>query len=124
MAETLRQHKAQQVKQGKTVDKVIDERVERMKTPVLKRVREMRSRIETWRNVESHLHRFISPRLGKKIASEVTNGDIAQLSDDIVAGEFGKPSTANARHMRRPASAMFTWAAGPSRGYVTASPCI
>jgi hypothetical protein len=79
VAETLRQHKAQQVKQGKTVDKVIDERVEWMKTPVLKRDGEMRSRIETWRNVESHLHRFISPRLGKKIASEVTNGDIAQL---------------------------------------------
>jgi integrase len=124
VAETLRQHKAQQVKQGKTVDQVIDERVEWMKTAVLKRDGEMRSRIETWRNVESHLRRFISPRLGKKIASEVTNGDIAQLSDDIVAGEFGKPSTANARHMRRAASAMFTWAAGPSRGYVTASPCI
>jgi integrase len=62
--------------------------------------------------------------LGKRTASEVANGDIAQLSDDIVAGEFGKSSTANARHMRRAASAMFTWAAGPSRGYVTASPCI
>jgi integrase len=124
VAETLRQHKVQQVKQGKTVDQVIDERVGWMKTPVLKRDGEMRPRIETWRNVESHLRRFVSPRLGKKIASEVTNGDIAQLSDDIVAGEFGKPSTANARHMRRAASAMFTWAAGPSRGYVTASPCI
>jgi integrase len=70
------------------------------------------------------LRRFISPRLGKKIANEVTNRDIAQLSDDIVAGELGKPSTANARHMRRAASAMFTWAAGPSRGHVTASLCI
>jgi hypothetical protein len=103
-----------------TVDQVITERVEWMKTKVLKRDGEMRSRIETWAAVESHLRRFISPRLGKRIASEVTNGDIAQLSDDIVAGEFGKPSTANARHMRRAASAMFTWAAGPSRGYVTA----
>jgi integrase len=84
----------------------------------------MRSRIETWKNVESQLRRFISPRLGKMLANEVTNRDIAQLSDDIVAGEFGKPSTANARHMRRAASAMFTSAAGPSRGYVTASPCI
>ena len=58
------------------------------------------------------------------IASEVTNVDIAQLSDDIVAGKFGKPSTSNARHARRAASAMFSWAASPSRGYVTASPCI
>jgi integrase len=124
VAETLRQHKVKQVKQGKTVDQVIAERVEWMKADVLKRDGEMRPRIESWQGVANHLRRFVSPRLGKKAASEVTNGDMAQLSDDIVAGEFGKPSTANARHMRRAASAMFTWAAGPSRGYVTASPCI
>jgi integrase len=124
IAQTLRQDRDFKAKQGITVDRVIAERVEWMKTKVLKRDGEMRPRIETWASVERHLRRFISPRLGKRIASEVTNGDIAQLSDDIVAGEFGKPSTANARHMRRAASAMFTWAAGPSRGYVTASPCI
>jgi integrase len=124
ICEILCQQKSEANRRGVTVDQVIDERVEWMKTEVLKRDGEMRPRIETWRSVESHLRRFISTRLGKRIASEVTNGDIAQLSDDIVAGEFGKPSTANARHMRRAASAMFTWAAGPSRGYVTASPCI
>ena len=124
VAETLRQNKMRQAKHGVTVDRVITERVEWMKTPVLKRDGEMRPRIETWSNVESHLRRFISPRLGKKLANEVTNRDIAELSDDIVAGQFGKPSTSNARHMRRAASAMFTWAAGPARGYVTASPCI
>jgi integrase len=70
------------------------------------------------------LRRLVSPRLGRKLANEVTNVDIAQLSDAIVAGEFGRPSTANARHMRRACSAMFKWAAAPSRGYVTASPCI
>jgi integrase len=124
IAESFRQQKAETAKRGVTVDQVIAERVEWMKTPVQKRDGEMRPRIETWSNVESHLRRFISPRLGRKLANEVTNRDIAQLSDDIVAGEFGKPSTSNARHMRRAASAMFTWAAGPSRGYVTASPCI
>jgi len=124
VAESLRQQKAQAAKLGVTVDQVITERVEWMKTPVLKRDGEMRPRLESWENVESHLRRFVSPRLGKKLANEVSNRDIAQLSDDIVAGQFGKPSTANARHMRRAASAMFEWAAGPSRGYVTASPCI
>jgi integrase len=124
ISEILCQQKSEANRRGVTVDQVIDERVEWMKTKVLKRDGEMRPRIETWRSVGSHLRRFISPRLGKRIASEVTNGDIAQLSDDIVEGEFGKPSIANARHMRRAASAMFTWAAGPSRGYVTASPCI
>jgi integrase len=124
IAETFRQQRVQAAKRGVTVDQVITERVAWMKTPVLKRDSEMRPRIETWRNVESHLRRFISPRLGKVIASEVSNRDIAQLSDDIVAGQFGKPSVANARHMRRAASAMFTWAAAPSRAYVTASPCI
>jgi integrase len=124
VAETLRAQNAQAAKRGVTVDQVIAERVEWMKTPVQKRDGEMRPRIETWENVESHLRRFVSPRLGRKLASEVTKSDIAQLSNAIVAGEFGKPSTANARHMRRAASAMFAWAAEAGRDYVTASPCV
>ena len=86
----------------------------------------MRPRIESWANVASHLRRFVSPRLGKKIASEVTKHDIATLSNDIVAGKLGKPSVSNARHMRRAASAMFKWAAaGHGRDYVErVSPCI
>jgi hypothetical protein len=74
--------------------------------------------------VASHLDRFVSPRLGKKIASEVTKHDIATLSDAIVKGELGKPSISNARHMRRAASGLFKWAAQAGRDYVSASPCI
>jgi integrase len=122
--ETLRQKKEDAAKRGVTVDQVIAERVQWMQTPVLKRDGEMRPRIETWGNVESHLRRFVSPRLGRKLASEVTKSDIAQLSNAIVAGEFGKPSTSNARHMRRAASVMFAWAAEAGRDYVTASPCV
>ena len=95
-----------------------------MKTPVRKPDGEMRPRIERWENVASHLRRFLSPRLGKKIASEVTKHDIATLSNDIVAGKLGVPSVANARHMRRAASGLFNWAAEAGRDYVTASPCI
>jgi integrase len=124
IAESFRQQKAQAVKRGKTVDQVIAERVEWMKTEVLKRDGEMRPRIETWSNVESHLRRFVSPRLGRMLASEVTKHDIATLSADIVKGEFGKPSVANARHMRRAASAMFKWAAEAGRDYVNESPCV
>jgi integrase len=124
VAETLRQHKVKQVKQGKTVDEIIGERIEWMKTPVLKEDGERRPRIETWSNVASHLRRFLSSRLGKKSASEVTKSDIATLSNDIVAGKLGVPSVANARHMRRAASGLFTWAAEAGRDYVTASPCI
>jgi integrase len=36
----------------------------------------------------------------------------------------GKPSVANARHMRRAASGLFNWAAEAGRDYVTASPCV
>ncbi|XUM23082.1 hypothetical protein ACRAVF_06595 [Bradyrhizobium oligotrophicum S58] len=43
-----------------------------MKTQVRKPDGEMRPRIETRENVASHLRRFLGPRLGKKIASEVT----------------------------------------------------
>jgi hypothetical protein len=104
VAETLSQFKAKKVKQGMTVGEIIEERIEWMKTPVRKPDGEMRPRIESWGNVASHLRRFISPRLGKKNASEVTKHDIAMLSNDIVAGKLGIPSIANARHMRRAAS--------------------
>src|SRR3984957_5282298 len=124
MAETFRDRKVRQAKRGKTVDEIIGEGIAGMKTPVRKPDGEMRPRIETWGNVASHLQRFISPRLGKKIASEVTKHDIATLSNDLVAGNLGVPSVANARHMRRAASGLFNWAAEAGRDYVTASPCI
>ncbi len=98
LAETFRDRKVQQAKRGKTVDDIIEERIEWMKTPVKKPDGEMRPRIESWENVASHLRRFLSPGLGKKIAGEVTKHDIATLSNDIVAGRFGgKASVSNAR---------------------------
>jgi integrase len=125
IAETFSDRKVRQAKRGKTVDETIEERIAWMKTPVRKPDGEMRPRIETWENVASHLRRFISPRLGKKIAGEVTKHDIATLSNDIVAGKHGgKPSVSNARHMRRAASGLFNWAAEAGRDYVTASPCV
>jgi len=124
-AETFRDRKVRQAKRGKTVDEIIEERIEWMKTEVKKPDGEMRPRIETWESVASHLRRFLSPRLGKKTASEVTKHDIATLSNDIVAGRHGgKASVSNARHMRRAASGLFNWAAEAGRDYVTASPCV
>jgi integrase len=125
VVETLRQEKTLKVRQGKTVDEIIGERIEWMKTPVCKPDGEMRPRLESWENVASHLRRFLGPRLGKKIAGEVTKHDIATLSNDIVAGKHGgKASVSNARHMRRAASGLFNWAAEAGRDYVTASPCV
>jgi hypothetical protein len=125
LAETFRDRKARQAKRGTTVDDIIAERIEWMKTPVNKPDGEMRARIESCENVASHLRRFLSPRLGKKIASEVTKHDIATLSNDIVAGRHGgKASVSNARHMRRAASGLFNWAAEAGRDYVSASPCV
>jgi hypothetical protein len=108
LAETFRDRKVQQAKKGKTVDEIIEERIEWMKTPVRKPDGEMRPRIESWENVASHLRRFISPRLGKKIASEVTKHDVATLSNDIVAGKLGVPSVANARTCGAPPRACST----------------
>jgi integrase len=121
----LAQKQANKVAQGKTVNEIIKERVAWMKAPVLKADGELRSRIETWSNGESHLRRFLSPRFGKMAASTVTKRDIATLSDDLVAGRYpgSKASLSNARHMRRAASGLFNWAAEAGREYVTASPC-
>ncbi len=124
LAETFRDRKVRQTKRGKTVDDIIDERIDWMKTPVRKPDGEMRPRLESWENTASHLDRFVRPRLGKKLAGEVTKHDIATLSNDIVAGRFGVPSVSNARHMRKAVSGLFNWAAEAGRDYVTASPCI
>jgi hypothetical protein len=125
VAETLRQQKGRMHKRGKTVAEIIEERIEWMKTPVRKPDGEMRPRIESWENVARHLRNFLSPRLGKKLASEVTKHDIAELSNEIVAGKLGgKASVSNARHMRRAASGLFAWACEAGRDYVTASPCV
>ncbi|TFW55741.1 site-specific integrase [Bradyrhizobium sp. MOS001] len=124
LAETFRDQKTATAKRGKTVAEIIDERITWMKTPVKKPDGEMRPRLESWENTASHLDRLIRPRLGKKLAMEVTKHDIATLSNDIVAGKFGRPSVSNARHMRKAASGLFNWAAEAGRDYVTASPCV
>lgn len=124
LAETFREHKAGKARRGKTVDEIIEERIEWMKVPVKKPDGEMRPRLESWEGFASHLRRFVSPRLGKKLPSEVTKHDIATLSNDIVAGKFGVPSVSNARHMRKAVSGLFNWAAEAGRDYVTASPCV
>src|SRR6516164_8956995 len=86
----------------------------------------MRPRIESWEAVASHLRRLVSPKLGKKIAAEVTRSDIAELSNDIIDGKFGVASVSNARHMRRAVSGMYNWAAEAGRDYVpaTCQPCL
>jgi hypothetical protein len=104
LAETFRDQNVQRTKRGKTVDEIIDERIEWMKVPVKKPDGEMRPRLESWENTASHLNRFVRPRLGKKLPSDITKHDIASLSNDIVAGEFGVPSVSNARHMRKAVS--------------------
>jgi integrase len=130
ISEILNEQKLEANKRGVTVDQVITARIEWMKTKVKKDDHELRARIESWANVKRHLERFVSPRLGRKIASEVTANDIATLSNDIVAGQYivdgkvAKKSTANARHMRRAASSMFKWAALAGNDYVKVSPCV
>jgi integrase len=125
LVEQLRQTKVQAAARGKTVNEIIEERIDWMKTKVRKADGRDAPRIESWENVARHLRNFVGPRLGKKIGSEVTKHDIATLSNDIVAGKHGgKPSVSNARHMRRAASGLFNWAAEAGRDYVTASPCI
>jgi len=56
--------------------------------------------------------------------ASVSRSDVAQLSNSIVSGEFGGvPSIANARHVRRALSGLFTWAAEAGRDHVEVNPC-
>jgi integrase len=124
--ETSRQRRALKAKQGLTVDELIEARIAWMSALEKKADGEMRPRIETWGNVASHLRRFLRPKLGKKIAAEVTRSDIAEVSNDIIDGKFGVASASNARHMRRATSGMYNWAAEAGRDYVpaTCQPCL
>jgi integrase len=116
--QTARLEQARDVAQGRTVDQVIAERIEWMKTPERKRDGVMRPRIETWANTASHLRRFLGKPLGRRIISEVTRRDIAEASDALAVESVSK-----ARHFRRAASGLFNWAMEPPREYVTTSPC-
>jgi integrase len=130
VTETLRQQKAKASKQGITIDELIEKRIDWMKAEEKKDDGEMRPRIESWKNVARHLRNLISPRLGRMIARDVSNDDIATLSNDIIAGRHiadgkaRKASPSNARHMRRAASAMFKWAMEAGNKFVDVSPCL
>jgi integrase len=125
LVEQLCQHKAHAAKRGKTVAEIVELRIDWMQEIEVKDDGEKRPRIESWENVASHLRRFVKPKLGKMIAGDVTRQDIADLTNDILEGKFGKPSRSNARHMRRAVSGLYTWAAQPGRSYVgeTCRPC-
>jgi integrase len=115
----LRQEKATKVKQGLTVDELIELRIAWMSEKEKKGDGEMRPRIENWANVASHLRRLVSPAFGKKLAVEVSRSEVAKLSDDIIVGRYdGKASVANARHMRRAVSGLFSWASEAGRDHV------
>jgi hypothetical protein len=130
IGETLHRQKVKAVKQGITVDQLIEKRIEFMRTPDKKDDGETRPLIESCENVARHLHNLVSPRLGHMIAREVTPDDIATLSNDIVAGKYvvagkaRKPSISNSRHMRRACSAMFKWAMEAGNRFVDANPCV
>ena len=125
---------------GMTVDRMIDLYVKWIKGTKQERVHtedgviiKTKPIMKSWAVTEEHLDRFVRPRLGKMIASEVTNRDIAQLQRDIIAGtliineETGRTckagSHSNARHMRKAVSGLSTWGAEVDRQYVTQSPC-
>jgi integrase len=130
IGEMLRQGKVKAVKQGVTLNQLIEKRIEFMKAPDKKDDGEVRPLVESWENVARHLRNLLSPRLGHMIAREVNPDDIATLSNDIVAGNYivngkrRKPSTSNGRHMRRAGSAMFKWAMEAGNRFVDTNPFV
>lgn len=135
VAQERRNESARLAKQALTMNQLIDLRIKYMETTLVDKGDGLPvPEIESWEAIGGHLDSMIRPRLGKKLACEVTKHDIATLSDDIRFGrngmamtrgpKAGQGSVSRARHMRRAASAMFNWAAEAGRDYVTASPCV
>jgi integrase len=124
VAAQARHAKTQRIRQGNTVNEIIDQWIALISKPERKGDGEMRPKIESWQDIDRLFYRFVRPRLGRMIASEVTKHDIAQLSNDIVEGRLGKASVSNARHVRKALSGLFKWASEAGRDYVKTSPCI
>ncbi|TYL70955.1 integrase arm-type DNA-binding domain-containing protein, partial [Bradyrhizobium cytisi] len=109
----------------------ISEEIEHKKHTEQGVIRKIRPRMKSHAELTLRLDRFVRPRLGPMIASEVTNRDIAQLQKDIIAGELivkrgktsKKGSISSARHMRKAVSSLFSWASEVGNDYVSTSPC-
>ncbi|MET3994883.1 integrase [Bradyrhizobium sp. S3.9.2] len=138
IAQTARQARSLQAKQADiTVGEMIDcyvawisDEIEHKRQTDQGKIVKIKPRMKSHEELTRHLNRFVRPRLGRMVASEVTNRDIAQLQADILAGTLianGKPlkaSASSARHMRKAVSRLFSWAAEVGNDYVTASPCV
>ena len=120
-AKAKRDQAAFKERQGMTIDKLAALYIEHIKIPVPK-CGKLLPRVETWANVESHLRRLVSPRIGRMLVGDVKRSDIAELADDIVEGKFGKASRNNARHMCMAVSAMFKFAI--KKEFIATSPAI
>jgi integrase len=103
-------------KHSKTVDELIELRIAYISQPVQKEFGTV-PRVESWQTVASHMRRFISPRLGRMLASNVTNDDLAGIYHELV-----KTSVSNGRHFRSAARGLFKWAAEAGRKYIERSP--
>jgi integrase len=122
VSQDIKREKAlQQARESLTVDRLAKLYIEHIKVPVPK-CGKLLPRVETWETVESHLERFVSPRLGRHVISDVKRSEIATLADDIVEGRFGKPSRSNARHMCMAVSGMFKFAV--KKEFVSSNPAI
>jgi len=129
IAQTMRRAKMQAVAQvGYTVADVIDLYIEHIKVeePNPKLGGEITARVESWSQYESVLNRFLRPRLGRMIVSEVSNDDIGALIQDVRDGKVSrkyKASNANARSAYEITRSMFSWAAEAGRRHVAQNPC-
>jgi integrase len=110
--------KVQAATAGVTVNRIIDEFIAYISEPVKKADGEKRPRTESWKNVEGFLSNNVRPAIGNRIATEVTNNDIAHIQRTVAAR-----SNASARQTRSALNRLFKWAAEAGRSYVTASPC-
>jgi integrase len=140
IAQAARQaHELQAKLTGTTVDDLIDLRIAWISEVIEVRrhteegvIIKRKPRMKDHVNMAAHLNRFVRPRLGPKVACEVTKYDIATLQADILAGKFvirkrkadAGPPISSARHMRKAVSGLFSWAAEVGRDYVSSSPCV
>ena len=90
LVEQLRRTTAAKAKGRRTVAEIIELRIDWMKQDELKQDGEMRPRIESWGNVASHLRRFVEPKLGAKIACDVTRDDIVHRRSATPVGYMHK----------------------------------
>ena len=125
LAETFRDQKVQQAKRGKTVDEIIEERIEWMKTPVKQAGRRNAAPARKLGEHRQPSAAFRQPSAWQEARrAKSPSTTLRRFRTTSSQASSACPRSAMRGTCASAVSGLFNWAAEAGRDYVTASPCV